>query len=88
MKVTEKYIPLMIGVGFGNSVRTEGIDAIVSPDSAPVKRMIQDARDVNRLVDATQGRKTRSVLVMTSGSVVLSALQPETIAARANNETL
>lgn len=85
--MTGKYIPQMIGVGFGNSVRTEGIDAIVNPESAPVKRMIQDARDVNRLVDATQGRKTRSVLVMTSGNVVLSALQPETIAARANNES-
>ena len=85
--VTEKYIPMVIGIGFGNSVRTEGIDAIVSPESAPIRRMIQEARDANRLVDATQGRKTRSVLVMTSGAVILSALQPETIAARANNET-
>ena len=82
----EKYIPIMVGIGFGNSVRTNGIDAIVNPDSAPIKRMIQDARDVNRLVDATQGRKTRSVLVMASGAVVLSALQPDTIAQRANNE--
>ena len=86
--MAEKYIPTMIGVGFGNSVRTLGIDAIVSPESAPIKRLIQDARDVNRLVDATQGRKTRSVVVMTSGSVVLSALQPETIMARANNEAI
>ena len=82
----EKYIPIMVGIGFGNSVRTNGIDAIVNPDSAPIKRMIQDARDVNRLVDATQGRKTRSVLVISSGAVVLSALQPDTIAQRANNE--
>lgn len=79
-------IPVMVGIGFGNSVRVEGIDAIISPDSAPVKRMIQDAREVNRLVDATQGRKTRSVIVMSSGSVVLSALQPETITQRANGE--
>lgn len=86
--MAEKYIPTMIGVGFGNSVRTLGIDAIVSPESAPIKRLIQDARDINRLVDATQGRKTRSVVVMTSGSVVLSALQPETIMARANNEAI
>ena len=84
--MAEKYIPIMVGIGFGNSVRTNGIDAIVNPDSAPIKRMIQDARDVNRLVDATQGRKTRSVLVMASGAVVLSALQPDTIAQRANNE--
>lgn len=79
-------IPVMVGIGFGNSVRVKGIDAIISPDSAPVKRMIQDAREVNRLVDATQGRKTRSVIVMSSGSVVLSALQPETITQRANGE--
>ena len=85
--MAEKYIPIMVGIGFGNSVRTNGIDAIVNPDSAPIKRMIQEARDINRLVDATQGRKTRSVLVMTSGAVVLSALQPDTIAQRANNET-
>lgn len=83
----ERYIPTMIGIGFGNSVRTFGIDAIVNPDSAPVKRMVQEARDMNKLVDATQGRKTRSVLVMTSGNVVLSALQAETISARANNES-
>ena len=79
-------IPVMVGIGFGNSVRVKGIDAIINPDSAPVKRMIQDAREVNRLVDATQGRKTRSVIVMSSGAVVLSALQPETITQRANGE--
>ena len=84
--MAEKYIPVMLGVGFGNSVRMAGIDAIISPDSAPVKRMIQEARESNRLIDATQGRKTRSVLVMASGAVVLSALQPDTIAQRANNE--
>ena len=83
----QRFIPVMVGIGFGNSVRTDGIDAIVNPDSAPVKRMIQDARDINRLIDATQGRKTRSVLVMSSGAVVLSALQPDTIAQRANNES-
>lgn len=81
-----KYIPIMVGIGFGNTVRLQGVDAIISPDSAPVKRMIQDARDVNRLIDATQGRKTRAVLVMASGAVVLSAIQPDTIAQRANNE--
>ena len=84
--MTDRYIPIMVGIGFGNSVRTLGIDAIVNPDSAPIKRMIQDARDANRLVDATQGRKTRSVVVMSSGAVVLSALQPDTISQRANNE--
>lgn len=78
--------PVMVGIGFGNCVRVNGVDAIINPDSAPVKRMIQEARDMNRLIDATQGRKTRSVLVMTSGAVVLSALQAETIAQRTNNE--
>ncbi len=76
----------MVGIGFGNSVRISGIDAIVNPDSAPIKRLIQDARELNRLVDATQGRKTRAVLIMTSGTVVLSALQADTITQRANNE--
>lgn len=78
--------PLVVGIGFGNSVRVEGIDAIINPDSAPVKRMIQDARDLNRLIDATQGRKTRSVIIMSSGAVVLSALQADTIAQRMNEE--
>ena len=86
--MAEKYIPTMIGVGFGNSVRTLSIDAIVNPESAPIKRLIQDARDANRLVDATQGRKTRSVIIMASGSIILSALQAETIMARANNEAI
>ena len=80
------YQPVMIGIGFGNSVRLSGVDAVVNPDSAPIKRMIQESRDAGRLVDATQGRKTRSVIVMSSGAVVLSALQPETISQRANNE--
>ena len=77
---------IAVGIGFGNSVRVEGIDAIINPDSAPVKRMIQDARDLNRLIDATQGRKTRAVIIMSSGAVVLSALQAETIAQRMNEE--
>jgi hypothetical protein len=77
---------IAVGIGFGNSVRIEGIDAIINPDSAPVKRMIQDARDLNRLIDATQGRKTRAVIIMSSGAVVLSALQADTIAQRMNGE--
>lgn len=85
--MNERNTPVMLGIGFGNSVRTEAIDAIVNPDSAPVKRLIQEARDMNRLVDATQGRKTRSVLILASGTVVLSALQSETISSRANNES-
>ena len=72
----------LINVGFGNLVSAERILSIVSPDSAPIKRMIQDVRDRGLLIDASFGRSTRSVIVMDSGNVVLSALPPETLAAR------
>ncbi len=84
--MSENYTPIMIGIGFGNSVRLQGIDAIVNPESAPIKRLIQEAKEANRLIDATQGRKTRSVVIMTSGAVVLSALQAETITSRVNSD--
>lgn len=76
----------LISVGFGNLVSVNRIVSIVSPDSAPVKRLIQDAREHRTLIDASCGRKTRAVLVMDSDHVVLSALQPETIARRLNAE--
>ena len=76
----------LIHIGFGNIVNTDKIIAIVSPDSAPVKRMEQKAKEQGSLVDATQGRKTKAVLVMESSQVVLSALLPETIAGRAQAE--
>ncbi|MBQ7693125.1 MAG: DUF370 domain-containing protein [Oscillospiraceae bacterium] len=72
----------LIGIGFGNLVSAERIIAIVSPESAPIKRMIQDARERGMLIDASFGRSTRSVLTMDSGNVILSALPPETVAAR------
>ena len=72
----------LIGIGFGNLVSAERIVSVVSPDSAPIKRMIQDVRECGALVDASFGRSTRSVLIMDSGNVILSALPPETIAAR------
>ena len=71
-----------INIGFGNIVSANRIISIVSPDSAPIKRIVQDARDANRLIDATYGRRTRAVVMMDSGHVVLSAIQPETIAGR------
>lgn len=74
---------MLIHIGFGNIVNTTKIIAIVSPDSAPVKRMVQRAREEGTAIDATQGRRTKSVLVMENGQVVLSALLPETIAGRA-----
>ena len=75
----------MLNIGFGGSVRASGIDVIVAPDSAPVKRLIADARAMNKLVDGTQGRKTRAVIVMGSGTVILSAIATETINDRLNS---
>ena len=74
----------LINIGFGNRVPAGRMIALVSNDSAPVKRAISDAREKGFLVDATHGRKTRAVLVMDSGHVVLSSIQPETIANRIN----
>ena len=73
----------LIHIGFGNIVNTSKIIAVVSPDSAPVKRMVQSARDKGMVIDATQGRRTKAVLVMENSQLVLSALLPETIAGRA-----
>ncbi len=75
-----------LNVGFGSIVNATRIIAIVAPDSAPVKRTIHDAQDKGQLVDATFGRKTRAVLVMDSGHVVLCAVQPETVANRLSEE--
>lgn len=73
----------LINIGFGNMIAAERIVAVVSPDSAPVKRLVQEARDARRVVDATQGRRTRAVVITDSNHVVLSAIQPETVASRA-----
>jgi hypothetical protein len=72
----------LINIGFGNMVSAQRVIAIVSPESAPIKRIVQDARDGGQLVDATYGRRTRAVIITDSGHVVLSAIQPETVANR------
>ena len=72
----------LINVGFGNMISAGRLIAIVSPDSAPIKRMVQEARDRGVLIDATYGRRTRAVLIMDNDHLVLSALQPETVANR------
>ena len=72
----------LIHIGFGNVVNTGKIIAIVSPDSAPVKRLVQKAKESGMAIDATQGRKTKAVLIMENSQVVLSALLPETIVGR------
>ncbi len=73
----------LINIGFGNMVSASRLVAIVSPDSAPIKRIVQESRDRGVLIDATYGRRTRAVLMTDSGHVILSAIQPETIAGRA-----
>ena len=77
----------LINIGFGNIVSANRVVAIVSPESAPIKRIIPEARDGERLIDATYGRRTRAVIVMDSDHVILSAVQPETIANRVDGDT-
>ena len=76
----------LIDIGFGNLVSAGRLIAVVSPDSAPIKRMVQEARERGVLIDASYGRRTRAVLVMDNDHVVLSALQPETVANRLSGE--
>lgn len=72
----------LINIGFGNMISLHKLVAVVSPESAPIKRIVQDARDKAMLVDATYGRRTRAVIIMDSGHVILSAIQPETVGSR------
>jgi len=76
----------LINIGFGNIVSANRLVAIVSPESAPIKRIIQEARDRGMLVDATYGRRTRAVIITDSDHVILSAVQPETVAHRLNTK--
>lgn len=73
----------LINIGFGNVVSANRIIAIVSPDSSPIKRIIQEAKDKATLIDATYGRRTRAVIITDSEHIILSAVQPETVAGRA-----
>lgn len=73
-----------INIGYGNMISAEKIITIVSPESAPIKRMVQEARDDGKAIDATHGRKTRAVIVMESGHIILSSLIAETLVARLN----
>lgn len=77
----------LINIGFGNMVSANRLVAIVSPESAPIKRIIQDARDKGSLIDATYGRRTRAVIITDSDHVILSAVQPETVANRLADQT-
>lgn len=72
----------LVNIGFGNLINAQRVISVVSPESAPVKRIIQESREAGNLVDATFGRKTKAVLIMDSGHVILTALTPDTVGAR------
>lgn len=76
----------LVNIGFGNMISSSRIIAIVKPESAPIKRMINEARDQGKLVDATYGRRTRAVIICDSDHLILSAVQPETMANRFNTK--
>lgn len=76
----------LINIGFGNMISASRLITIVSPESAPIKRIIQDAKDKGMLIDATYGRRTRAVIIMDSDHVILSAVQPETVAGRLDSD--
>ena len=76
----------LVNIGFGNIIAANKIVAIVSPESAPIKRMVQEAKDAKTAIDATCGRRTRAVLIMDSGHIILSAVQPETVAGRVDKD--
>ena len=84
--MSEETSVKLVNIGYGNLISTQRLIAVVSPDSAPIKRMVSEARERSMLIDATFGRKTRTVLIMDSDHVVLSALQPETVAGRLNGK--
>lgn len=72
----------LVNIGFGNYVNAQKVVSVVNPDAAPIKRMVQNARETQKVIDATQGRRTKSVLIIETGQIVLSAMQPDTIARR------
>ena len=76
----------LINIGFGNAVNAARVLAVVSPDSAPIKRLVQEAKEQRLLIDATQGRRTRAVLIMDSDHIILTYLQAETLLTRFNGE--
>ena len=77
----------LLNIGYGNLIAADRLLAAVSPESAPIKRIVQDSREIGMLIDATYGRKTQSVLIMDSGHVILSALGPDSLGLRAENES-
>ena len=78
----------LLNIGFGNTVSANKIISIVSPEAAPIKRLVQDAKDSKTAIDATCGRRTRAVIITDSGYIILSSLQPETLATRLDKEII
>lgn len=78
----------LVNIGYGTIIAVDRIIAVVAPESAPIKRIVQEAKELKNLIDATYGRRTRSVIIMDNSTVVLSAVQPETITNRANMDII
>lgn len=78
----------LINIGFGNMVSVQRLLAVVAPESAPIKRLVQEAKDRSMLIDASFGRKTKAVLIMDTDHVILSAIPPETISSRMDDKTV
>jgi len=78
----------LVNIGYGTIIAVDRIIAVVAPESAPIKRIVQEAKELKNLIDATYGRRTRSVIIMDNSTVVLSAVQPETITNRVNMDTI
>ena len=78
----------LVNIGYGTIIAVDRIIAVVAPESAPIKRIVQEAKDLKNLIDATYGRRTRSVIIMDNSTVVLSAVQPETITNRVNMDII
>lgn len=78
----------LVNIGYGTIIAVDRIIAVVAPESAPIKRIIQEAKELKNLIDATYGRRTRSVIIMDNSTVVLSAVQPETITNRVNMDII
>ena len=76
----------LVNIGFGNVVNFDQVTAIINPDSAPAKRLVQRAKEEERLIDATQGRRTKAVMIMENNKIVLSSLQPDTLVGRQKND--
>ena len=76
----------LINIGYGNLINSNKVVSVVSPDAAPIKRLVQDTRDTGKLIDATSGKKTRSVIITDSGHIVLSALTPEALQGRMSTD--